>query len=96
MRRRVRGVLQRYRAALVGCWRHENNFTIKFHSLIHMASLARFRNPKFCWCYAFENCVGMIQTVAMSTTAGTVDRLTPGKVMENYLRVLSYHISHGL
>ena len=69
------------------------NSTIKHHWAFHIGRHARWLNPKVCHCYAWENFVGLLQQAAEACTAGTAVHLTPNKLMQNYLHVLSLHLA---
>ena len=65
-------------------------FKQKLHCLYHLIYLARFLNPRFHWCYQFEDYMGMIVTIARKCTASTPTTRVGSKVMENLLLTFAF------
>ena len=71
------------------------NMTIKFHYAFHIAAMAKFLNPKAHHCFKYENCVGLVQQMGESCTSGTASWAVPGKLIDNYLRLLSIKLARS-
>ena len=55
--------------------------TAKSHYLIHVAMLAKYMNPRLCWCYSGEDFVGRIKQVIASCQHGTPPRLVVARAI---------------
>ena len=61
---------------------------------ISLDLLTRFLNPRFHWCYQFEDYMGMIVTIARKCTASTPTTRVGSKVMENLLLTFAFALEH--
>ena len=67
--------------------------TIKTHAMWHIVDMSKWLNPRYVWCYEFEDWVGTITTCAKACVAGSPMELIGAKVMQNYLLVLQLSLT---
>ncbi len=65
----------------------------KHHVLYHIADHSRFLNPKWLWCFEWEDFVGDMITTAKSCTPGSSMGLVCNKVIENWLLVMNLSVN---
>eukprot|EP00969_Alexandrium_andersonii_P265039 11713659-Alexandrium_andersonii.AAC.1 len=62
--------------------------SIKTHMVWHILDHSKWMNPRFLWCYDFEDFMGALTTSAKACLAGTSMKGVGCKVLQNYLIVL--------
>ena len=82
-------------------WAVSNNFRLyviqfKHHNLWHIADHAKFLNPRFIWCYPFEDFVGILIISARNCMAGSHMRIVGRKVIENSVLVDELTVRHEI
>ena len=70
--------------------------TPKFHFWLHIAWMARYVNPRFAWCYADEDFVGKIATIAYASSFGRGPIKLGTSLMHRYLVALALRIHRRL
>ena len=68
------------------------HFTPKYHTLWHICHFGKYMNPRATWCYAFEDFVKHIRKVGVSCVCSTPMHLVPEKIVDNYLRGMSFDL----
>ena len=63
----------------------------KHHMACHLALTAKFLNPETCWTYPYEDLMGRMKKVAMSSKSSMRVTHVPRTVMQKYRVVL--HLS---
>ena len=66
--------------------------TIKSHIAIHLARMTKYLNPKLAWCYAGEDMMGKVRSLVHGATASSPPELVVSKVLDKYMRALSYTV----
>lgn len=62
---------------------------IKFHYLLHLGLVAEYINPRLGWCYAGEDFMHRIKSIAQASQSGTAPSQVVGKIMSKYCRGLA-------
>ena len=75
----------------------EMNYAVKqkMHTLFHIVDHSKYLNPRFTWCYAYEDFMGTVVTCARACVAGSPMHIVGKKVLDNFLLVLSLPLSEG-
>ena len=67
--------------------------TIKTHAMWHIVDFSKWLNPRWVWCYEFEDWAGAMTTCAKACVAGSPMELIGVKVLQNYLLVLQLSLT---
>jgi hypothetical protein len=62
---------------------------IKFHYVLHIGLISHFINPRLGWCYAGEDFMHRIKTIAQASQSGTPPSLAVAKMMRKYSQGLA-------
>ena len=68
------------------------NVVFKCHALWHILYHGRYLNPRFSWCFAFEDFVGVVIKSAQGCMAGSPLLIIGNKVLQNYLLDLQMRV----
>ena len=71
------------------------HFTIKFHYMLHIGSMAAFCNPRNAWCYAGESLMQRVRVLAQSSCRGIAAHKMGEKVLRKYCLALAMTLSKG-
>ena len=61
----------------------------KFHMLIHLTLAAKYLNPRLLWTYGYEDLVGRMKRIAVSSKSGLRASMLTSTMFLKYRRVLS-------
>ena len=62
------------------------------HNIWHIADHAKCMNPRFTWCYEFEDFMGSMVTSAKACLAGAIMSLIGSKVVQHFCLVLEMQL----
>eukprot|EP00974_Lingulodinium_polyedra_P068369 6620266-Lingulodinium_polyedra.AAC.2 len=62
--------------------------SVKTHMVWHILDHSKWMNPRFLWCYEFEDFMGALTTSAKACVAGTGMQGVGSKVLENFTLIL--------
>ena len=68
----------------------------KHHHLWHIACDCKFLNPRFHWCYPFEDFMGILITSARNSFAGSPMAIVGKKVLENWCLVNELSLRYSI
>ena len=70
--------------------------TPNMHMLFHIADIAKFLNPRFVRCFAFEDYMGDVVRSARACVPSTAMHKLGNKVVDNLLLLLHTRLAYGL
>ena len=81
------------RAAEQGFLRY--HLTIKLHMMFHIVDMSQYLNPRFLWCFSFEDYMGAVVQSARACVASTAMHKIGHKIMDNMLLLLHVMLELG-
>lgn len=71
------------------------HMTFKMHTIYHIADLGRYLNPRYVWCFAFEDYMGDAVKAARACVASCAYHALPAKILDNILLLLHVNLTYG-
>lgn len=96
LRRACVSFLELYHTLCSLAWEEDKalyNVVFKHHAFFHACDRAQWGNPRWTWCYKFEDFMGKMVVAASSCSHGTSPELLGGKVLQNYRLALSCRLT---
>lgn len=72
------------------------HFTIKSHYALHIALISRYINPRLGWCYAGEDMMNKVQSLARASLRGTRAHNVSATLMRKYAFALGLGMQSNL